>query len=210
MKNSLIVLSLFIAFTACEKTNKKKADNSGKTASEPTWNSVDSAMAAKTWTDFRSPGEMHKVLEKYKGNWKGEVSTWIQDNGKAIISKSECTNTMILGGRYLITNYSGTIMGQPFEVMKTMGYDKAKKKFVSTLIDNMGTGFMQTEGEWNAAKKTISFKGKMPDPIQPGKEWEAREVYTFIDDQSHTVEIFGPDPKTGKVIRTMEVKFTRQ
>jgi hypothetical protein len=41
-----------------------------------------------------------------------------------------------------------------------MGYDNAKKKFVSTWIDNMGTGMMTAEGEWNPSKKSIEFKGK--------------------------------------------------
>ncbi len=185
-------------------------NNSEKEALEPVWNSVDSTMAAKSWMEFRNPGEMHKILGKFEGNWKADVSTWVEEHGKAILSKSECTNEMILGGRYLVTTYKGSVMGIPFDAVKTMGYDKAKKKFVSSLIDNMGTGFMQTEGEWNPSTKSINFKGKIPDPTQPFKEWEARETYTFIDDNNHIVEIFGPDPKTGKVIRTMEVKFTRK
>jgi hypothetical protein len=40
---------------------------------------------------------MHKVLEKFKGNWTANVSTWVVDNGQPVISKAECTNTMILG-----------------------------------------------------------------------------------------------------------------
>nr|WP_315033298.1 DUF1579 domain-containing protein [uncultured Chryseobacterium sp.] len=210
MKNSFAVLSLFFIFTACEKIDTRMVNNSEKEALEPVWNSVDSTMAAKSWMEFRNPGEMHKILGKFEGNWKADVSTWVEEHGKAILSKSECTNEMILGGRYLVTTYKGSVMGIPFDAVKTMGYDKAKKKFVSSLIDNMGTGFMQTEGEWNPSTKSINFKGKIPDPTQPFKEWEARETYTFIDDNNHIVEIFGPDPKTGKVIRTMEVKFTRK
>ncbi|HAO27115.1 MAG TPA: hypothetical protein DCQ68_04330 [Chryseobacterium indologenes] len=210
MKNLLAVFSLLCVFTACEKATNKTADSHEKAALEPVWNAVDSATAAKTWMEFRSPGEMHKVLEKFKGNWTANVSTWVVDNGQPVISKAECTNTMILGGRYLVTDYKGSVMGMPFDAVKTMGYDKAKKKFVSSLIDNMGTGFMQTEGEWDENTKSINFKGKIPDPTQPGKEWEARETYTFLDDNNHIAEIYGPDPKTGKVIRTMEVKFTRK
>ncbi|PWN68670.1 DUF1579 domain-containing protein [Chryseobacterium phosphatilyticum] len=210
MKNLLATLSLVFIFTACEKTTAKKANNHENPALEPVWNALDSATAAKTWMEFRSPGDMHKVLEKIEGNWAADVSTWVEDKGQPVISKSECSNTMILGGRYLVTDYKGSVMGMPFDAIKTMGYDKAKKKFVSSLIDNMGTGFMLTEGEWDPSTKSINFKGKIPDPTQPGKEWEARETYTLVDDNHHIIEIYGPDPKTGKIIRTMEVKFTRK
>lgn len=34
--------------------------------------------------------------------------------------------------------------------MGIMGYDNAKKKFVSTWIDNLGTGIINMPGEWNS------------------------------------------------------------
>ena len=51
-----------------------------------------------------------------------------------------------LGGRYVIGKFAGTMMGQPFEGMSTMGYDNAKKMFTSTWVDNMGTGIVHYDG----------------------------------------------------------------
>ncbi len=44
-----------------------------------------------------------------------------------------------------------------FEGMSLMGYDNAKKVFMSSWVDNMGSGIMQMEGTWDPNTKTINF-----------------------------------------------------
>ena len=46
------------------------------------------------------------------------------------------------------------MMGMPFQGMSTMAYDNGKKTFMSTWIDNMGTGILETEGTYDAGTKT--------------------------------------------------------
>jgi len=209
MKNLLFIFCTAFLLTACEKgkTNmSKESAGSDSTA----WKPVDSATAVKAWMSYATPGEMHKMLAKYDGNWTGETTAWMEGGGKPQKGVSESSNKMIFGGRYQVSNYKGSFMGMPFEGMSIMGYDNGKKKFVSTWIDNMGTGIMNAEGDWNATKKTVEFKGKMTDPSRPGKECDVREVYTFIDDNNHTIEMYGPDSKTGKEMKTMEIKLIRK
>jgi hypothetical protein len=164
----------------------------------------------KAWVEYSTPGDLHKMLAKYDGNWAGTSTMWMEDGGKPITNASECTNKMIFGGRYQQSTYKGDFMGVPFEGMSLMGYDNAKKKFVSTWIDNMGTGIMHAEGDWNAAKKSLELKGKMADFTRPGKDCDFREVYVFTDDNNHIMEMYGTDPKTGKEYKSMEIKFTRK
>lgn len=210
MKNLIAIISIAFLFTACDKGKTTSSGSPDKKDSTSEWKPVDSAAATKAWMEFATPGDMHKMLAKFDGNWTGATSMWMYDSGKAVSSTSECTNKMIFGGRYQVSNYKGNFMGMPFEGMSIMGYDNAKKKFVSTWIDNMGTGLMHAEGDWNPTKKSIDFKGKMTDPSRPGKECEVREVYTFNDDNNHSLEMYGPNPKTGKEMKTMEIKFTRK
>lgn len=209
MKNLLFIFCTAFLLTACEKgkTNMSK-ESTGSDAT--TWKPIDSATATKAWMAYATPGDMHKMLAKYDGNWTGETTMWMEEGGKPMKSTSECSNKMIFDGRYQVSNYKGNFMGMPFEGMSIMGYDNAKKKFVSTWIDNMGTGIMKAEGEWDASKKSIEFKGTATDPSRPDKDCEMREVYTFTDDNNHTLEMYGPDWKTGKEMKTMEIKFTRK
>lgn len=209
MKNLLLLFSVIFLLTACEKGKPVTEKSSSKTDSAE-WKPVDSVTAMKAWMDYATPGDLHKMLAKYDGNWTGVSTMWMEAGGKPITSQAECTNKMIFGGRYQQSNYKGSFMGMPFEGMSLMGYDKAKKKFVSTWVDNMGTGIMHAEGDWDAAKKSLEFKGKMADPARPGKECDFREVYIFTDDNNHTMEMYGPDSKTGKEHKSMEIKFTRK
>ena len=93
--------------------------------------------------------------------------------------------------------------------MSTTGYDNAKKVYVSTWIDNIGTGVMKMEGPWDKATKSTTLTGKMIDP-NTGKECDFKEIYTITDDNNQKMEMFGPDPKTGKQFKTMEIKLTRK
>ncbi len=205
MKNLLFAACTAFLFIACDKV---KMDV--KTEKTEEWKPVDSATATKAWMDFATPGDMHKMLAKSDGAWNGANTTWMENGAKPMTSTSEATNKMIFEGRYQISEHKGNFMGMPFEGMSITGYDNAKKKFVSTWIDNMGTGIMSMEGEWNASTKSIEFKGKMTDPARPGKDCDVREVYTFVDDNTQKLEMYGPDSKTGKEFKTMEITFTRK
>lgn len=211
MKNLLFAISAALIIISCDKA-KVDVKNSDKTDSlaHEEWKPVDSATATKAWMEFATPGEMQKMLATSNGTWIGETTTWMENGAKPVTSKSEATNKMIFDGRYQISEHKGNFMGMPFEGMSIVGYDNAKKKFVSTWIDNMGTGIMHSEGDWDASKKIIEFKGKMTDPTRPGKDCDIREVYTFIDENNHTLEMYGPDAKTGKEFKTMEIKFVRK
>ncbi|MBB6332606.1 hypothetical protein HNP24_003598 [Chryseobacterium sediminis] len=213
MKNVLTILSIAFLLTACEKGKTTAVNNSDKTdstAASSEWKPVDSATSMKNWMAYSTPGEMHKMLAKSDGTWTGETTMWMENGAKPMMSKSEATNKMMYGGRYQITNHKGDFMGMPFEGMSIVGYDNSKKKFVSTWIDNMGTGIMHSEGDWNASTKSVEFKGKMTDPSRPGKDCDFREVFTFVDDNNQKLEMYGPDSKTGKEYKTMEIKYTRK
>ncbi|MGO4708156.1 DUF1579 domain-containing protein [Chryseobacterium sp. 2TAF14] len=211
MKNLFFAACTALLFIACDKTKidvKTSSEKDSVTTEE--WKPVDSATATKAWMDFATPGEMQKMIAKADGNWIGETTMWMENGGQPMMSKSEATNKMMFDGRYQMSTHKGNMMGMPFEGVSILGYDNAKKKFVSTWIDNMGTGIMNMEGDWNPSTKSIEFKGKMTDPTRPGKDCNVREIFTFIDDNTQKMEMYAPDAKTGKEFKTMEIKFTRK
>ena len=119
-------------------------------------------------------------------------------------------NSMILGDRYQMSKHTGSFEGMPFEGVSITAYDNAKKMFVSTWMDNMGTGIMKLSGTWDAATKTLTSTGTQTDPSRNGKDCTVREVFKVIDDNNHLMEMYGPDPMTGKEFKAMEVKYTRK
>jgi hypothetical protein len=214
---ALTICSATILLYACNSETKSEttsADSTATTASaeepkEKAWVAVDSATEMKAWMEYATPGEIHKELAKSAGTWTGESTMWMSEGAPAMKSTTTSTAKMVMDGRYQVTNFKGDMMGMSFEGMGVMGYDNYKKKIVSTWFDNMGTGFMQMEGPYDPASKKMTLTGKFTNPAN-GIDCEMKEVYTIIDDNNHLMEMWGPDSKTGKQYKTMEIKFTRK
>ena len=165
----------------------------------------DSAM--KAWMSYMTPGDMHKMLAKDDGQWNEEVTLWMAPGAPPTKSTATVTNKMIMGGRYQESKHTGTMMGMPFEGYGLVGYDNARKVFVSSWIDNMGTGIMFMEGKWDEKTKTINFTGKATDALT-GKEIAVRETFVLIDPNKQKMEMFMT--QDGKEHKSMEIVFTRK
>jgi hypothetical protein len=165
------------------------------------------AAEQKAWMDYMTPGPTHQLLAKSDGEWTEELTMWMAPGAQPEKSTSTASNKMILGGRYQHSTHTGNVMGMPFEGIGITGYDNIKKVFVSTWIDNMGTGIMYSEGKWNEATKTVEFKGMGVDPVS-GKELKIRQVMKIVDDNTETMEMF--TTKDGKEFKSMEIKMTRK
>ncbi|MBC7867505.1 MAG: DUF1579 domain-containing protein [Gloeobacteraceae cyanobacterium ES-bin-316] len=171
---------------------------------------VDSATKMKNWMAYMTPGDVHKMMASWNGTWQGDITMWEVAGAPPHMSKGTCTYKMLLGGRYQVGNFSGNMMGQPFEGVSTLAYDNAKKVFISSWVDNMGTGIMTLEGTWDEASKTINFAGKGVDPTDgTGKDMAIRETFKVIDDKNQFMEMYGPGPD-GKEFKMMEIKYTRK
>lgn len=162
----------------------------------------------KNWMAYMTPGEEHKMMASWNGKWKGDISMWMMPGQPPIKSEGTMVNTTLLGDRYLQGKHSGSFNGMPFEGMSMLAFDNAKKVFISSWIDNMGTGVMTLEGPWDAEKKSIVLKGKMIDPVT-GKELDVREVFHILGPDKQTMEMYISGPE-GSDFKTMEITYTRQ
>ena len=202
-------------FAACsdEKTEDVKGNATVTTedskAKEKAWVPVDSAAGMKAMMEAGTPGESHKVIAKAAGTWTADVTHWMGEGAAPQKASGKSVNTMIHGDRYLHAKFSGDMMGMPFEGSSIMGYDNTEKKYFSTWIDNMSTAMMTTWGTWDDANKSITLTGSMKNPAN-GLDCDLKEVYKIVDDNTHVMEMYGPDPKTGKEYKMMEIKYTKK
>lgn len=217
MRNtSLIFCAVVLLMTACNDNSKNATATTDSTATAVTATKTDAAPAAmpdsaamvKAWEDFKTPGDMHKWMAKTNGSWEGEVTQWMDPNAPPAKSKASITQSSALGGRYVISKYSGSMMGMPMEGISTLGYDNAKKLFVNTWVDNLGTGIVQMSGTYDEATKTLNLKGFQTDPMT-GKESDIREELTTIDNDSYTMIMYGAG-MDGKEMKFMEGLFKRK
>ncbi|MEO6405595.1 MAG: DUF1579 domain-containing protein [Ferruginibacter sp.] len=170
----------------------------------------DSATMMKNWQAYMTPGEPHKLLASWDGTWTGDIKMWMAPGAPPQVTKGTAVNKMILGGRYQHSTHSSLMMGMPFEGEATTGYDNTKKKFVSSWIDNMGSGVMTMEGDWDESTKTLTLVGKCIDPMAGnGREMTVKQTQKVIDQNTQLVEMFSPGPD-GKEFKMMEIKMTRK
>lgn len=218
MKHKLLTLcaaALLLAACNNEKKNEsakndKSSGMSGDTTEKkPAATAMpDSATMMKNWQEYMTPGDMHKMLAKFDGEWKGEVTMWAYAGAPEEKSTSTVVNKMIMNGLYQESNHTGNMMGMPFSGKSIVAYDNQLKEFISTWIDNMGSGIMMLKGPWDEATKTITLKGKMIDP-GTRMETDIRETFRIIDDNTQEMEMFVMTPDN-KEFKTMNIKYTRK
>jgi len=171
-------------------------------AGEP---SPDEMMQA--YMEAAQPGQPHQRLASKAGTWNCTMRSWMDPAGEPMVSEGTEEARMVLGGRYLETEYSGEAMGMPFEGRGVMGYDNAKQKYVGTWYDNMGTGIMSYEGEYDPEKKALVCHGEYVDPVTKNTQ-KTTLISRELGDDHYVFEMWGPAP-TGENVKWMEIEYER-
>ena len=161
----------------------------------------------KAWTEYMTPGPMHEMMAKLTGDWKTVHKFWMDPAGEPMSSDGTAKTEMILGGRYQMSKFSGSVMGMPMEGVWMMGFDNASQEFTATWIDNMGTGTAIAKGKYDESSKTISMDGTMMDPISK-TDMKFKQYLKLVDDNNYTLEM--KLDVNGQEFKSMEIEFTRK
>ena len=165
--------------------------------------------------DLAKPGENHKHFESLAGQWTYTVKWWMNPQTPPSESSGTTVSKLVMGGRYLVSNHSGKMsmpgpdgksMDMTFEGMAIEGYDNVKKKYVSSWIDNMGTGIENSEGTFDPTTKSLTYLGTF-EPV-PGTVTKVRQVVKCTDSDHFSMEMF--EDRGGTQVKTMEISYTRK
>ena len=170
----------------------------------------------KQMMDMSKLNENHKLLADMNGNWNYTIKFWMNPdpNAPPQQSKGTATRKSVMGGRYFEMDVSGKMQmpgedgkmkDMQFKGMAIEGYDNAKKKFVASWIDNMGTGIQSSEGNYDPATKTFTYNMEM-EPM-PGMKQQVREVLKVTDKDHMMLEWY--ENRGGQEKKTMEINYTR-
>ncbi len=206
------VAALAAAFIATPTFAAEPTPND--TAASPAGQALDAEMMAKMM-EMAKPGENQKLLGDRTGTWNYKVKFWMAPGAPPNESKGTAVSKSVFDGRYSLMNVTGK-MEMPgadgkmksmlFKGMSVDGYDNVKQKFVSSWIDNMGTGIMMSEGTYDPATKTFTYQAE--EEMMPGMKTKVREVVTIVDKDHHTFEFY--EDRGGQETKTMEINYTRQ
>ena len=162
----------------------------------------------EAWQKAAAPGETHKKLEPFVGNFDARVQMWSDPSKAPEESTGTMTSTWVLGNRFVQQNYEGTFMGQPFNGIGYVGYDNTAKKIQSIWMDSAATGMMWMTGNADAGGKVVTAKGSMSDPMS-GKSLPMEDKITIVDNDHHKMEMWTKGPG-GKMMKMMEIDYTRK
>jgi hypothetical protein len=70
----------------------------------------------------------------------------------------------------------------------------------------MGTGIMLSEGDYDAASKSLTYRTESE--MMPGMKTKIREVIKITDKNHRTFEFY--EDRGGTEVKTMEIKYTRK
>ena len=163
------------------------------------------------WAEYEklgTPGEHHKKLEPMVGRFKTTTRMWMDPSQPPEESTGSSDNKWILGNRFVRSEYKGQMMGKLFDGIGLMGYDNAKKCYVSTWCDSMSTSIMPvSEGRMDSSGKVMTTTVTMDDPVT-GKPSTMRQVTTIKNSDEHRFEMWATGPD-GKEFKTLEIVYTR-
>jgi hypothetical protein len=157
-----------------------------------------------------TPGKMHQFLAEGAGEWTGKNTMWMTPGADPIKTESTATVSPMMDGRFVKCEMKGEMPGMgPYNGYGLYGFDNVSKKFSSIWIDNHSTGMMVGEGELSSDGKVLTWKYTGNCPITK-KAMVMREVETITSPNTRTLEMFGPDPKSGKEFKMMSIELTRK
>lgn len=138
------------------------------------------------------------------GTWDAD---WKMEMPGAPPMTAKCREVVapICAGKWTWTNYTGELMGAPFEGHALTGYDSKAEKVVSFWIDSMNGAVMRQDGTFDAKKQEFTMSGTCYD--EQGKRSPVASTATITGKDSRVSRmLFGEG--AGQQVMTINYRRT--
>lgn len=166
--------------------------------------SADEQAMQDAWMKSMATGPQHQHLAEGVGKYDMTIKSWMEPGAEPMVSQGTAVRSLQLGGRVLVEEVDGSVMGQPFQGIGRTGYDNVTERYWSTWTDNMSTSLTVMYGSFNE-DGTGSFEGQMSDPMTGGTSTMRIEMRHDGDKEVNEFFMVGPD---GNQMKTMEITYT--
>lgn len=156
------------------------------------------------WAKAGTPGDKHKALKKYVGEWAAE-GNFQMPGQDPITFTGTMTCKPMLDGRFIQSDFRvDDFMGQPYHGVSILGYDNQKEQYQSVWLDTMATFMIVMTGEKTDKKLTLQGMGRSPageNPMRIVTEWTGDNTIT---------DTFYDKMPTGDWAKTGTITYTRK
>lgn len=161
----------------------------------------------EVYTKLATPGEPHKLFTSLTGSWTTKTKEWMDPQKPAVESTGSADIKLLLGGRFLQQEITGSMHGKPYSGIWTVAYDNLLKQYVSTWIDTMSTQIFIMNGTANADGKTITLTGQHAEV--GGGYMAHRAIWKIVDGNAQEFIMYGTH-HGGDEMKMLEVIYTRK
>ena len=208
-----MVVVLAVAF-ASRQAGSQTANEPPKDKAVPADNKMPAmsekeAAMMQEFMKLAAPGDGHKKLEPLIGKWKHTSKVFAGGPvSPAMESIGTTERKWVLGGRYILEEHRGQLMGMPHEGLGLTGFDNFRNMYTSMWSDNMGTAMLTMKGSCDQAGKTFTYYGEMDEPGIKITGRMVKYVTRIVDANKHVFEII--DLHAGDNYKVIEVTYERQ
>jgi hypothetical protein len=156
---------------------------------------------------YAAPGENHKHLDYFVGEWESQVKMFGDPGTEPITHRQEITVKWILGKRYLHAHLRGELMGKSYDAFVYTGYDNYNKKYFGIQLSTMDTGYFISSGTLDKSGKIRTETGTMDEVT--GEKTNVKAVTTLMDRNKYKYEFYSLDAE-GKEAKGMEIIYYRK
>ena len=168
--------------------------------------SATTAVTEATLRDVAKDSPALAALHADIGTWQATVRSTVDPAAPPTEEKGRERVTPICGGKYTWSNFSGSMMGAPFEGHALVGYDPTEQEFVCYWIDSMSPTWARTTGKFEPDADSLTMTGRCRCP--DGRMMRMTEVMTREGENSRSRRMeFEVEGEPGKHV--MEIDYVR-
>lgn len=165
-------------------------------------------MAKFKFSDSIASG-VHKQFQELEGEWEGTAKTWFEPG--VIGDESPVTGKIrsVLGGRFIIHEYTGSMSGKILEGVTIYGFDCMRGVYQTVWIDSfhMGTAIMHSESK--PGTESLNVMGYYDTNEEGTEKWGWRSEIKIIDNDNFVLTAYNVTP-AGEEAKATEVIYKRK
>ncbi len=157
---------------------------------------------------YTNPGEHHELLKRYLGEWDTEMTLFM--GGKTMEpTKGTSKSEWLMEGRWLKSDFQGSMMGMPMRIVSIMGYDNFKQSYVVTSVNSMDTIMIHQEGDMDPGGKVLLMYGTLDEYLTGEHDKMVKTVFRFLSEDEIVMEVHDL-PIGEKNTKVFEIRYKRR